>query len=1042
MIKDIDIKCYSRRRGPALLTKKAAPTVQTDFTVKIGDQDFPCSKDVLKEIVKNPDIDLNSGDSVSLNINFDESIKLSENNKFKSSIKSILNGEPTFIYNNNLNTLIDHLKINNLVNKQTEQPDNDEMKWLVDIDNFFSGETVDLDNEGVIGNEEKSIDDETIIWLLVGKVISDHKNAEKYINIMLSYIKKRGELFQSNLKRVVINSLKNAVENGTEVKMIFELIFIIRRLYEANIVNEKDFDLDLGNRLLPATFVDVVETTNRAPFKVFNNNFEALSENKFDIHKQLCHNGVNPDDIYQLIRDDNVKEFDSITSSSTNSDNVEGEEEVSFDYNKENYMKSAYERCTYVNNDFMCYVDISAFFGSAKIFNYLINEKKARLTSKTAHNAIASGNKEIIELCEKNNLSFDGTLTDAIQFHRFELFKWLINDKKLSIDNCYDTLITTCLQFSSFQILNYLLNLPYERPESNLDINLMNIIEQSCKWGNFPVLRHILKNTLISRPFQGDNINAFHLACQNGNPDIVKFLCQQSFVELNRKVMTIIGSQGWCGLHFAASKGNTEAVRILINCKDIEINSTTSKNQTAIHLACQRSITETIKVLVDHPSSTLSIPTNSTNLLPLHISCQRGNSEAVKIIINSNKDYGGINALSAGDMTPLHLASIQGSGEVVKILCEVQGIDLNLKDFEKHNALQLSCIYNNVDCAKILSNQQGIDLKAVCKFDLSFIVNNPEQNDAYASVPGSPTASTPSASVPNSPIPDTNNNSESSNNQNGSFHFSCLKNSGRRGSTNTPYSQKSPLDDENKNYISNNQSCPPNGLIPFLNEPKNEVTERRPSMIDIDPEEEMNVLFYAAITKNLRLFQVLVSNPGIDINAVNKKQMSVLHICCQQGQIDFVRLILFRNDLDVNIKTNDGMTPLHFACREGHEDVVKALTNVKGIELNPTTNEEKLTPLHLACERGRTEVVKVLCATKGVDLTQKTGSGKTPVQIACQNGHSDVFAVLSQNDSGIKRIGHDPRKPQFGPQSLSSKGPGKISFGPSPKKGGIRFGPQ
>ncbi|KAK8867048.1 hypothetical protein M9Y10_010017 [Tritrichomonas musculus] len=1035
-----------RRGGPALLTKKAAPTVQTDFTVKIDEQDFPCSKEVLKEIVKNPDINLDSSDSVSLSIKFDESIKLQDNNKFKAAIKSILNGQPTFLYDKNLNILIDYLKINNLVTKEAENSNDDELKWLTDIDHFFGGESVDINKEeDLVCNVEKSIDDETIIWLLVGKVIADHKNAEKYVNIMLSYIQKRGASFENNLRRVVINSLKNAIENGTEVKMIFELIFIVRRLYEAKVLNEKDFDLNLGNRLLPATFIDIVKTTNRAPFKVFNNNFDALAENEFDIHKQLCHNGVNPDDIYQLIRSDNLKEFDSITSTTTNSDNAE-DANAAFDYNKENYMKSAYERCTYVNNDFMCYVDISAFFGSVNIFKYLINDKKARLTSKTVHYAIASGNKEIIEICEKNNLSFDGTLTEAIQFHQFELFKWLVNDKKLSIDNCFDTLITTCLQFSSFKILKYLLDLPFEKPDLNIVINLMNVIEQSCKWGNFPVLRHVLKNVLITRPFQGDNINAFHMACQNGNPEIVKFLSQQSFVNKNCKVMTIIGSQGWSGLHFAASKGNTEAVRVLIECKDIEINCTTSKNQTAIHLACERSITDTIKILVEHPFSNLAVATNQTNLLALHISCQRGNSDAVGIILNSNKNYGGINALSAGDMTPLHLACISGSGETVKLLCAVPDIDLNIKDFEKHNALQLACIHNNIDCVKVLSNQPGIDLKAVCKFDLSFLNTNSSQEN-FSQTPGSPTPGQQPGAA--NSTPNTNNDNQPTNNQNGSFHFSCLNNSERRGSENFPFVGKFQISDNKVPLIPPTPSCPPDGVLPNLSEPGTDITERRPSIIDIDQEEEINVLFYAAISGHLRLFQVLVSNPGIDVNAVNNRSMSVLHICCQQGQIDFVRLLLFRNDLNINIKTNGGLTPLHLAAKEGHVDVVKALVSAKGIELNPTTNDDKLTPLHLACERGRAEVVKVLCATKGVDVSMKTGSGQTPVQIACQNGHSDVFAILSQkNDNGLRNLTHDGRKPQFGPQSLSPKGPGRIGFGPkipggnSPKKGGITFGPK
>lgn len=1010
-----------RRPGPQLLVKaRTGPVVQSNFTLNVNGQDFPCSKETLIEIVKNSELDFKTSDKLSITVSFDSSVNLQEDKKLKNLMQSILNGLPTFIGEDpNLKAFIDYLKIENYVSKETLEQLANEMERLTNLDTFFLTGNGNINNEDV--NFEQSVDDETLIHLFIGLLIADHENPDKYINLMLDYINKRGKTFESNLKRVTLNILKSAIENGTEVKMIHELIFIVRRLYEHKIIREIDLDLNLGNRLLPATFIDIVKNTNRQPFSVFNEYFDVLKENNYEIHKQLCHNGVNPDDIYALMRADDLDGFIQATSSTFNTVATEPGTENTFDFNKENYMKSAYERCSFINSDYMCYIDICAFFGSVKIFQYLHNDKQARLTSKTVHYAVAGGNKEIIKICEDNKLSFDGTLTEAIQFHHKDIFEWLINEQNLPINNCFDALITTCLQFASFPILKYLFELAQSHDHDELLLNCANAIEQSCKWGISPSLKFLLHHTLISKPFKGDVINAFHMACQNGNPDIITTLIHQPFVDINNKVMSIMSNQGWTGLHFAAFKGNSAAIAVLLQCDNLDINATTENNQTALHLACERSVTSAISLLVNHPKSVLNIPVKRTNLLPLHICCKRGNHEAVLLILNSNKDYGDINSLSDGQLAPLHLAAIKGSGQIVSALSQVPRIDLNLVDAENHAPLHLACINNRHECLKVLIEQKGIDVNAKCNFafeqDIPSLVGPPSSRSSSQSDSGQEITQVKS--------------------RNGRYSFSCLKSIQPKkvdenqpitlnplAETEVPLSPIGPVPSDNNLNLTEQTSSE------FI------ISTPKTTLPGFNYDEKINCLFYSALTRNLKLFQPLVQHPEMDINLPNENGMTVLHICCYLGLVDFVRLLLFRENLEKNPVNKDGMTPLHLAASEGHADVVKALTTTFGVDLNPKANRDQMTPLHFACEKGRTNVVEILCEAKGVNMQEKTQSGKTPIQIACANGFSDIFAILSQNNdmSSFRRLSHDSRKPQFGFFSPAPKGGQKRpGFGPKNK---------
>ena len=134
-------------------------------------------------------------------------------------------------------------------------------------------------------------------------------------------------------------------------------------------------------------------------YYAFIKNYEGLSKNDWAHHKRLFVEGINPSKIVNLIQRDDVEELQEIPSQNN------------FNFNQ-TIETSLYERFSFVSEINVSLIDYSAFFGSIKCFKFLLlNGSDLKNSGKFA---VASGNIEIINLCEQNNSSFIGSYEAAI----------------------------------------------------------------------------------------------------------------------------------------------------------------------------------------------------------------------------------------------------------------------------------------------------------------------------------------------------------------------------------------------------------------------------------------------------------------------------------------------------------------------------------------------------------------------------------------------------------------------------------------------------
>ena len=164
----------------------------------------------------------------------------------------------------------------------------------------------------------------------------------------------------------------------------------------------------------------------------------------------------------------------------------------------------------------------------------------------------------------------------------------------------------------------------------------------------------------------------------------------------------------------------------------------------------------------------------------------------------------------------------------------------------------------------------------------------------------------------------------------------------------------------------------------------------------------------------------------VDVNCLNSKHETPLHLACSLGHTDIVVLLIafgadpFIKDSDGNIAyrrcsgqeigdlmnkwlchnnlwingpdNTNGDTLLHTAVRQGDLANAQRLILKQNMSVNDT-NESHETPLHLACALGYEPIVHLL-VSNGADMYKRDCYNNAPIHRAVAKGHVEVVNLL------------------------------------------------
>jgi len=101
----------------------------------------------------------------------------------------------------------------------------------------------------------------------------------------------------------------------------------------------------------------------------------------------------------------------------------------------------------------------------------------------------------------------------------------------------------------------------------------------ACFNGNLNVVQFLLQKGFDMNIGRNDGATGFHLACFNGNLNVVQFLLQEGFD------MYVVNNDGYTGFHLACFWGKLNVVRFILQ-KEFDMNVVDFAERTGFHWAC------------------------------------------------------------------------------------------------------------------------------------------------------------------------------------------------------------------------------------------------------------------------------------------------------------------------------------------------------------------------------------------------------------------------------------------------------------------------
>jgi len=332
---------------------------------------------------------------------------------------------------------------------------------------------------------------------------------------------------------------------------------------------------------------------------------------------------------------------------------------------------------------------------------------------------------------------------------------------------------------------------------------------------------------------------------------------------------------------------------------------------------------------------------------PCHYACQRGLTEVLKILIAK----GGANANICADfgVTPIMVATEEGNLECIKVLLELTTINVNFGDIFGKTAFWLAANHGHVDIMELLLSHEclvnvrdnhGISavhaaarsddnedaLQLICSIE-GIDVNRP---DNYGRTP-----------LDYAPA--------SSNN------VVILENAGAKSTAEEVHSEEIRRacmhnDNESLSHILANFEC--RGII-----------DKQEPGFDGWRMRGYTAMQYAAIAGNAQAISLLLKHGADADGAGDDEGNAALLIACSKGKAQVVLEMLrgpHASRVNIHVVNRAGQGAVFAAVNCNQRECLKLLLSEEKMDFNRADSAEQVTPLHLACKNSFEACAKLL----------------------------------------------------------------------------------
>lgn len=162
-------------------------------------------------------------------------------------------------------------------------------------------------------------------------------------------------------------------------------------------------------------------------------------------------------------------------------------------------------------------------------------------------------------------------------------------------------------------------------------------------------------------------------------------------------------------------------------------------------------------------------------------------------------------------------------------------------------------------------------------------------------------------------------------------------------------------------------------------------------------------LHKATRNNHLKILDILIDCPNIEVNLKNNKRLSALGVALELHHKESIKKLLQHPDIDISQHIGYAkITPLCFAVQENFVEAVDMLLEHPNIDVNKISNNH--TPLSLAISQSNLNLVKKLLAHKNIDINNLFNSYNTPLIAALIKEEMEIVKVLlNHNDIDINQ---------------------------------------
>ena len=612
--------------------------------------------------------------------------------------------------------------------------------------------------------------------------------------------------------------------------------------------------------------------------------------------------------------------------------------------------------------EFPTLLQIAAFFGSIKCFNFLVNREANR--SNVSPYAVSTRNVEFLPVAKHCLPDLLSALHIAAMSRRYESVDYILNNclsrTDLSINEVNKAFIFAAAQNDVRSVLSlydyspqptFMFNnmtalhasvlrgnaeiaqfiLSTKNADPNIRINGTTPFIESLLRGRTEIACSIIKTNTVNYKIAKDGKSPLYIAAELGNLDVVKEIIKDARADFNAG-----NRNGQSPLYAACERGFAEIADELASIEVVDLNKKDMNGQTPFYIAASNGRIEIIQNLLTFEDIEKDVLTNMRESV-IYGAVLSGNLELVKLLVKVVPSM--LNVATYSGNTPLSAAVDSCFSSIVEYLCSIPEIDVNIADEQKQTPLFIAARNGDIQSIKaivntgkaelnIVSNSLFTPLSVACYLNQSDIVEYLLSLDKI---------------------------------------------------------DTSVLDSKGRNILNVAIDMNSINVVKVLLARK---------ILDINNKDKdgNTALITAAINGFNKIVCILLDDEATDVNAVNEAGESAFYHSAGTCPLDTFKKFFERKGVDTKESENIKLTPQYSAIKHSALDNLKFLVEEKGYNLS---NQEYF---KLAISKGNVEVVKYIKESGKCDLT---GFTPDPTQLfnAIEAKNEELFIILASFDN-------------------------------------------